>query len=185
MNLIRKIVRNWATWILKNRLKKQGRQRVVTNLGEARSVGLLFEATDQDVLEAVEKLADALRDKQIKVYCLGFESVKGKDEVLSKGHITYLNKSHINWMQLPKVKEASDFVERELDLLLDLSMGSCFPVQYLCAMSLAKFKAGCDKGYRKEYCDLTIDISQKENINYLIIQLKHYLKIINNNKNVA
>ncbi|MCB0410113.1 MAG: hypothetical protein KDD29_07825, partial [Flavobacteriales bacterium] len=79
---------------------------------------------------------------------------------------------------VPTGTDVTNFIEKPFSILIDLNTEDCFPLEYISTLSKAKFKVGANGNYRDEECDLTIDISQNKSLDYLIIQIKHYLKMI-------
>lgn len=150
------------------------------NLNQAGKIGVIYDATSREDHEKVKKFIHFLREEQKDVLSLGYINSKNPDHFLSsKLSYRYFTKKDLNWLFQPKEGEAADFLEKEFDILIDLSIEDCFPIRYLCNKSEANFKVGAQKGYRSEKCDMLIDISSNPSVDFLIIQIKHYLKLIN------
>lgn len=99
--------------------------------------------------------------------------------------IKIFNKHHLNWFYIPSHSFMTDTMEREFDLLIDISDGSAFALKYIHSLSLSALKSGSARGYMKECADMTIEIPEGKDTEYFISQLKHYLTRINQTENVS
>lgn len=116
----------------------------------------------------------------MQVDTLGYISNKDYyDTVQPELTYNYFHKKHLNWLHIPTEKQCLELMYKEYDILFDLTIQSYFPLKYIISLSKAHFKVGASIAYRNEVCDLTIDIAKQKELNYLINQLKHYLKLIN------
>ena len=87
--------------------------------------------------------------------------------------------AYINWFQKPEGTEVINFIDQEFDILIDLTIEYSYPLNYICTLSRSRFKVGMkEEGETKDY-DMLIDISKKKTIEFIIIQVKHYIKLIN------
>ena len=81
---------------------------------------------------------------------------------------------------MPKGEEVNRFIQKPFSILIDLNFDNCFPIEYISTLSNAKFKVGANGLYRDSICDMVISLEENKKLKYLIIQLKHYLKMIKN-----
>lgn len=177
--MIEKLKTKAAELLLKNRLAKLERRIHAKGFREAKNVALLYHY-DPETEKTVRDFAHYLKDERMKVDTLGYVSNKEYYEKtkpeLSYG---YFDKKKLNWLHTPNEKQCLDFIDREYDILIDLTIRSHYPLRYLFSLSKAHFKVGAAIAYRNDICDLTIDISKQKELPYLITQLKHYLNLIN------
>lgn len=143
------------------------------------TTGILFHHTNEEDFVAIQGFLRELSGNNKQVTGLGF--IEAHDipvfYLLKKG-ITFFCLKDLNWYYKPQADFVIDFINREFDLLINLSLDNYFPVEYVYALSRARFKAGkLTKGYN--YDDLTIDVKESRDIKYLIQQFSHYLSIIN------
>ena len=69
------------------------------------------------------------------------------------------------------------FFERSpFDLMVNFSMEDCLPLEYISAVSLAKFRVGFNKDIQNSNYDLILISNEKSNISNLIQNLEKYLK---------
>ncbi len=168
-----------AYWTLQKSLRGQNRTRVVHNLDTAQSAGILFDASHPKHFESVEQFYRELGKKMKDVRVLGY--FRGKEmpnQYLFKKDITFYQKKDLNWYRKPVKPEVDDFIARPFDILIDLSLSTDFPFQYIVAMSPAQLKVGHFTPGRNYY-DLMIHVEKDPSIDYLIEQITHYLGTIN------
>ncbi len=84
----------------------------------------------------------------------------------------------LNWLGFPKPGPAEDFIKTEFDLLLNIALEQTLLLDYLTALSVARFKIGWSPS-EKNYFDLNINISRKQDALYLAEQQIFYLGQLN------
>lgn len=169
--------------ILRSKLKKLKRERGVFNFDNAKTVGLVFNATKQESFDIANEFVKFLELKTITVKTLGFVDSKEVLEFYRETVNTkYFSKKNLNWFGKPKNENVDKFINQNFDILIDLSLIDEYPIVYISALSKAKFKVGRLTG-KEEYLDFMIDISKKPEYKYLIEQIKHYLLSLNKNNN--
>ncbi len=166
--------------VLKKNMKNHERKKVFHNFNTARSVGLLFDATDHGNYETARSFAKFLTEKKLRIFGLGFADSK---EVMN--FYQYYTGFHFftikdsNWQGIPSNHNINDFINEKIDILIDLHQGENFQLEYINAMSKAAFKIGTYTPDSTHY-DFMIDISTNPTADFLCEQIKHYLSIINN-----
>lgn len=80
---------------------------------------------------------------------------------------------------LPEDMAYKRLVQKEYDLMADLSIEDFYPIKYCCSLSKSMFKIGVGEGYREEHFDVLIDVGTNRSTAYLAEQLLHYIKMIN------
>jgi len=162
-------------------LKNSSRNMLSCNIHEAKTIGILFNATHQVSFEIVKELVKNISGKKNSIDVLGFvDSKQLIDHYLYRKGFDFFTRSQLNWYYKPMSNVVSAFVTKPFDLLIDLSLDNPFPIRYILACSVAKFKAG---KYQKnqEYLDLMIDIEkEKQNMNNIQHELEKESK--NNRK---
>jgi DNA-directed RNA polymerase len=166
--------------VLKKTMKSHERNKVFHNFNTARSVGLLFDATDHQNYETARSFAKFLTEKKMRIYGLGFadsKEVMNFYQYYTGFHFFTLKDS--NWKSIPSNHNVNDFINEKMDILIDLHQTENFQLEYINAMSQAAFKIGPYSADSKNY-DFMIDISSNPTADFLCEQIKHYLSIINN-----
>ena len=167
-------------WIFHRELKLNKRKKSVSNLDDAKSIGILFEATSKEQILEVKPLVDYFFKLRKDVKAFGYVNSKKFDEChIPKLQYDFFNLKDLNWYYKPQNDYILNFVKKEYDILINLSDSNCIPLKYLVASSLARFKVGKhEEGY--EIYDLMIKLDKKEdNMKKLISEIAKYLKVIN------
>ncbi len=179
MSTIRNIKCKIGRYNLRKQLKNLKRQVKTHNFNTAKSAGILFSSPDDDSFRAIKDFLTFLSEKELKVYALGYvPSKKIPQQFLMRKGINFYCKTDLNWYYKPKNEIIDQFVNREFDILFDLSLKDYFTVNYTGSLSKASFKIGVQK--ENAYQDLVIDVNKNKSVDFLIEQIKHYLNILNN-----
>ncbi len=84
----------------------------------------------------------------------------------------------LNWWGIPKVDKVGEFIEIKFDVLLNIALEPNFAVDYITALSKAKFKIGSSPN-DENYFDLNIKIGENQDAMYLAKQQIFYLAQLN------
>ncbi|MBN2274433.1 MAG: hypothetical protein JXR41_02900 [Bacteroidales bacterium] len=161
MKLAEKIKTKIGVRILEKKSGNQKRIVTICNIQHAKSIGLIYNATEFVSFEIIKDFAKKL-SQHSNVSILGYvNSKKLIDHYLYRKGFDFFSRNDLNWYYKP-VSEVTDvFVKKEFDILIDLSLEKYYPIQYIVALSPAKFKVGIFSQNEK-HLDLMIDI-EKEN----------------------
>ena len=181
MKAVKNIQESLGMLSLKKKKKKLKRSVKSFNIAKASSVGILYNATNRNDYELAKKLVQYFREERKEVMSLGYiNSKKSSELVTPQLHLSFFDNNQLSKRMIPKGNDVEKFIQTPYSIMIDLNIHPSFPIEYICSLSRAKFKVGATGDYRDEVCDMTIDIEQDKRIEYLIIQIKHYLKMINN-----
>jgi hypothetical protein len=175
---IRTIVGNY---FLKEELLKTIRERKMTNLKEAKKIGVLYTLDDVPEYETVSEFVSLLQRDHKEVKALGF--VKNKNLVsrfLPKLSYDFFSSKDINWFFKPLHSRVKDFIDKEFDILIDLSMKDSLPLKFISALSMAHCRVGRFSEANRVCYDIMIDLNKPLSLNEYILQIIHYLTVINN-----
>ncbi|MFP4365680.1 MAG: DUF6913 domain-containing protein [Bacteroidales bacterium] len=179
MTFLQGIREKTGRYILKKKIRRSSRTKEFINLEDATRIGVIFHQTDYNSFESVQKFLKKLAEDGKQIFAIGFIEKKEipQEYVLKKGFNFFCLKE-LNWYFKPEPVFVADFIERDFDLLINLSIDNVFPVDYIFALSNARFKVG-KYSAEYEFADLSIDIKKSGDIDYLIMQISHYLSEIN------
>lgn len=182
MSLIKDIQEKLGRFKLKREQKRFQRKVKAFSLSNASTVGVLYNATNRTEAETIKKFIQYLKEERKEVLSLGFIDSKETSELINPIlNYTFFDQNDLSKSMVPQSNDVQNFINKPFSILIDLNIkDDCFPLEYISSLSLAKFKVGSNGSYRDDDCDLTIDISENKKIEYLIIQIKHYLKMIKN-----
>ena len=151
----------------------------MVNLIQARRVGILYMVGDVPDYDKVSEFVSQLQQEHKEVKALGFISSKNLiSRFLPKLSYDFFSKKDVNWFYRPIHKTVKDFMEKEFDLLIDLSLADSFPLKYISGLSKAICRVGRFSEDNSPYYDLMIDAKPAITIDDYFYQIKHYLTII-------
>ena len=160
-------------------LKLNQRVKSVCNIDEAKSIGILYDATSEENIIKIKPFVSYFFELRKDVKALGYVN----DKKLSYCHTPKLQydffyQKDLNWFYKPQNYIIDNFVKREYDILINLCDSSCIPIKYLVAKSIARFKIGMYEENFDIY-DLMIELKKEKSIQKLMDEIKHYINLIN------
>ncbi|MDX1910254.1 MAG: hypothetical protein SFV22_02150 [Saprospiraceae bacterium] len=156
---------------LRELLNSQKRTRQVHTFDSARSVGLLFDATDATSRKESLEFARSLEKQGKKVRVLGYFNTKPGTE--SPDFDAFFVKE-TGWTGKPNSEKAEKFIREKFDLLLTLNPDEHRPLEWLAAASQAAFKIGFAT-HRPNDFDIQLETPEGKGIRYFTEQLALYL----------
>ena len=172
-------IKHWyGAWQLKRSDIENFRTHQALNLENAKRITILFDGTYPENIKLVKAFVAKLSKGKELVTALGFVDEKFKSfEHMSRLHFDFFSNTQLNWYGKPQGMVINNFLKEDYDILIDLTLKKFYPLTYLAVASPAKFKVG---RYRTDVniFDLSIDISNKQNLSYLIDKTDHYLRLI-------
>jgi hypothetical protein len=181
VSAIKNIQEKLGRFSLKKERKRLKRNVKAFSIEKASTIGVLYNATNRNESEIVKKFVQYLREERKEVLSIGYIDSKDSSDII-KPHLNYVyfDKRNLSKALVPKGNDVTNFINKPYSILIDLNKDDCFPIEYISSLSNAKFKVGANGSYRDKVCDLVIDTSENQQLEYLIIQVKHYLKMIKN-----
>ncbi len=179
MQFIEDFKQKVGKWVFQRELKTNKRIKAACNIKDAKSIGILYNATSEEQIQAIQPFVSYLFDLKKDVKALGY--VDSKE--LSYCHVPKLQydffyKKDLNWYYKPQNYIIDNFIKKEHDILINLCDSSVIPIKYLVASSIAHFKIGVyEENY--EIYDLMISLKDDASIQKLIHEIKHYINLIN------
>ena len=179
MSLINRI--KTACWnsMVKKFTSRENRNRSTFNLDNAKTVGIVYNASEEYMIKETDDLIDYLKYRGIKTKSIGLAHYNIVPHYcipqLSK---LFICQKDLNWCWKPSRQKTEDFLNEDFDLLISLDLEQDKTLQYLAAASNAKFKAGY---YHPDNIPV-FDFLVKSDINQLkdyIKQLIYYLSVFN------
>ncbi len=162
-------------WFLKRAHRKRKIIRSSIGLNEARKIGLLVNATDEAHLKAALALADRLKKQNKEVELLVFA---GKTKsVDSPAAYPVFGIKELDWAFRPKADHVADFMARSFDLLFYFSQKSEPVLDYIMALSAARFRVG-PYVEAHQVCDLMV-VPDKADARAFADLMMYYLERLN------
>jgi hypothetical protein len=156
-----------------------GRTLRLKNLEQAKRIGILYSLDDVPDYDKISQFVSELQHEHKDVKALGF--VKNKSLVnrfLPKLSFDFFSMKDISWFYKPLHSKLKDFIDKEFDLLIDLSVNENFPLKYIAGLSHSFCKIGRFSEENISYYDLMIDIKSTSTLEDYLGQVRHYLTVI-------
>ena len=166
-------------WVFQRELQTNSRIKEVCNLDDAKSIGILYDATSENQIKIIQPFVSYFFDLKKDVKALGYVNAKE----LSYCHTPklpydFFYQKDLNWYYKPQNYIIDNFITKEYDILINLCDSTTIPIKYLVASSIAHFKIGI---YEEDYeiYDLMISLKEDRSMQKLIHEIKHYINLIN------
>ena len=162
-----------AKRVLDSKLSSVTREKRVNNLDTATSAGVLWMFDQQ---ESFLKVKEQLSKSGIQITDLCYFPLRKAS--IPEGINGFTKKQTNYWTGIPAVGLVDNFIHKDFDLLIDLTVQKYFPLVYITALSTANFKIGYS-GNARNYFDLNIDFQTQPDTEQLADQILYYLRSIN------
>lgn len=166
-------------FLFNNRLKQLSRNKQLVNLNEARTICITYNVTSQEVFRTIKTIVKELTTKQRQVMALGFinrKSIPNYCVAANSGY--YFNQRDLNWYGGPKNDYVKELINKEFDILIDLTLEDVFVLQYIVGLSRSKLKVGRYSKTHEDYFDLMINLKKTDTLEDFIDHIMHYLIIL-------
>lgn len=181
MEWLNDIKRKFHRFSLQRQMKASKAKREIINLHNAKTVGIIYDATFPENNVLITRLAELIKRKEKTVVTIGF--VNDTKTESNYGNLLF-NRKSLNWHMEPSNDTVKKFINQKFDILINAFIGENLPLEYISALSKAKFRVGqYQKG--KVYCyELMINTGKREDLQYLIDQISHFLNVIKDEQTV-
>lgn len=180
MGFVHDIQVKLAHFALKHR-KPVERQIKSVNIKNARTLVIVYNASNPEAVELVKRYVKFLREYKTKILALGYIDEKELPlDVNPSLEFDYVTKKELNLQLEPYGTVVNNFKEEDYDILIDLSAEENIVLQHLVSKSKAKFKVGAKRLSYASLFDLTIVLKPEEGIRQLMKNIDRYLHVIKN-----
>ncbi len=181
MEMLKNIRLNIGKAILRKKMTRMKRTRFKGNLSDAKTMGLVWDATNPDELQILSQFYQKMAERNIDVKILGYFPGKNlPDKLTAIRYLLCLKKEDINFTYRPVSREAETFANTGFDILIDTSFNDIFPLKYISSLSRAGLKVGIfDKVNSHSPFDVMMELDKTTDINTFLTQVIYYLELIN------
>ena len=168
-----------GNFVLDRNISRLGRDKKLTNISNARNVGVVYLVSNQGIFNKVKLLIRKLNSPYRQVMALGFvdrDSIPDYCVAANSGY--YFDKKDLNWYGAPKNDYVKEFINKEFDIIIDLTLEDVYVLQYIVALSKSKLKVGRFSKSMEKHYDLMIKNDKKVLSDEYIDQILHYLDIL-------
>lgn len=159
---------------LRHILAAQKRRRHTHTLQTARSIGILFDGTEEKDRREILDFAHSLESPTKKIRLLGFVDVS---HPLGQTLFAQFTQKDLGWMGKPRTEAIDTFVHEPLDVLICLNPRQVELVEWVAAASQAAMKIGTYTDLPNDF-DLMLETPAEKGPQYFVSQLEIYLKKI-------
>lgn len=150
------------------------------SLHNAGTVGILAEIDSKEKLEQLVHLKKTIESYGPQVLGFGYAPFKMiPDYFNTQMQFEVFSKRDVNFLGRPGGSKVRDFLERQFDILMDLTTHECLPLSYLAGMAKAKIKAGRYHDEMIHVYDFMIRANDYNDFGDFLFTMKNYLSKIN------
>jgi hypothetical protein len=162
----------------KKELRKVSVRHETVGFDEAKKIGILYDATDEADYEVVKEYVKKVRAEHKKeLLAMGFVDKKKlpRSQFAQYGFDFFCRKD-LDFRMIPKDPIVHNFIQEPFDILINLNAERCFPLQYIAALSQARFRVGrYDR--RTVHCyDMMINLKGEPGIKTMIQEIEVFLR---------
>lgn len=154
------------------RQRGQGAPRSITNLADAKTVGIIYDSSMPGYDGIISQYAESLRSRGKTVEVLAYLNDKKIDQ---KPGVNIFNKKAVNWYGIPTDDRVAAFCNKNFDLLICAITEESRPLEYMAFMSKAKYRVGPFAESKTRLFDLMIQLDGRRDLGYLLQQATHFL----------
>jgi hypothetical protein len=147
--------------------------RTPLSLQKAKTIGILFDATDAENNDKVVAFAQHLKAANKEIQLLGYVD---KRDPYQKYPFPFISQKETNWYGKPGGGTAGYFMRSAFDLLINFAPATCLPLDYIAAISPSRFRIGFNAGADIADYDLILISKENGDISNLITNLETYLR---------
>jgi hypothetical protein len=163
---------------------KVRRNRKIQNLNNAKTIGLIYDASDEKLHNVVCDFVKYFQENMKIVKAIGYVSYSRLPHYcFPKLSFDYFTRKDLNWYFKPTPQRVQDFINEEYDIVIDLTMKDNFALQYIAGLSHGKFKVGRYSNKYSGIYDFMLDVDENITLEKFIKESIHYLSILNKNPN--
>lgn len=166
---------------LQRSLRIDERTRKAVNLQEARSVCVLYAAANTEMPQEVAAFIRYLREEvgTLEVRSMGYYPQVSKWEEAPKPPHLKLARKDVDVFLRPKA--LATWKNKEVDVLIDLSLTDELPLLFCAAEIPAKMKVGLRSARKERLYQLLVELKGSPTQGQLIEQTTRYLQMLNRN----
>ena len=158
------------------KIRSRSITRYPVSFEQARTVGLLFDATEPQHRNIVRQYAEELKTKGKEVTLFAFLQENEPDANFPFKHFT---KKDLNWFQYPNDEAINGFINQPFDFLINLYLDQQPALEYVSGLSRAQLRVGPYS--EKLHCyDLMIDTARQPNLDFFVKHVSYFLNRLKN-----
>jgi hypothetical protein len=162
-----------VNYFIERQIRRTNREKVATNITNAKTVGILFSLENEQFYEQVSLLMDEFADQKKVVNALVYNAeAQTPSFFVPKIKIDVFTHKDLNFVGIPTTGFIKDFIGKKYDILFDLTLADNQSLDYIACLSQAKFKIGRYREKMIKFFDVLI--SKNEEMSELLY-LKYFM----------
>jgi hypothetical protein len=176
-----------ARIVFRREFNRQEPQRRSIPFDKAKSIGIIYDSTEESSFEHVKKYVKEMREQfQKDVLALGYyDNTELPPMRFAKLGLDFFTRKDLNFFYKPVSAVVKNFIHREFDILIDLHTGNGIPFRYVTALSKAKFKIGKYDKTAIRFYDFMVCTGDVITVPQFIQQVNAYLHQLKNENTPA
>ena len=156
------------------------RSHQTVSFRDAKTIGIIYDSTDEKNYEIIKKYVKDLRDIYKKdVLALGYYDKRDlPNDRYAKLGLDFFTRKSLNWYFKPVAPVVRNFMNKNFDIFIDLHTGNSISFKYITASTKAKFKIGKYDRLSSNFYDFMIILQEPVTLRHFIEQVNHYLDLI-------
>ncbi len=166
---------------LKKAYRTNQRDALIANFDSIKTIGLLSNPKNENEILEVDKVIKHFEVLNKQIFPLIYFDKHIENNIFTK-NIDWggFGKENCNWFGKPKKDiNINRFLNKKLDILIDLSFSKNFSLQFIFVQSKARLKIMPTSDLSKQFADLMIETTDSQSKLAFTKELIHYLEIIN------
>ncbi|MFN0274229.1 MAG: DUF6913 domain-containing protein [Chitinophagales bacterium] len=152
-------------------------KRRAVNWNNMKTIAFLLDGSDPIALRHLLNRLNKYEGQGKKITFIGY--VK-KLPPFQDEQIKWITQKDLNWIGIPKMHNIKFFIERDFDILVNTSLKSIRPLEFVSTYSKAHLRIGLFED-NKTYCyDFMLRLLPGETVDDYLDQVEHYLKMLKN-----
>jgi hypothetical protein len=166
--------------ILSRKIDKTKRKVYYSSFSQVKSIGIVWDASKPSEFVNLSRFHQRMNELNVDVRIFGFFPGKNlPDQYTAIRYLSCIRKDEINVFYQPLSPEAEKFINNPFDILIDVNFNKLFPLNYVTALSKARFKIGLSDGDNiNSPFNLILELKNPVDIDQYLNQSIHYLEMI-------
>lgn len=172
------IIKNFKTNYLLKHIQKTApgirRERAGQKFNRIHSIGVVVDGSRPDFIDFAKKYADDMRLAGKSIELLAYVPKQDKNRSYT---LPFFTNEDVNWFFKPVTGTITTFMATSFDILVNFSPEKIMPLEYICAMSTAKFVIGNGTDHVNNYYDCLIKVNDSYSPSSFMENVHHYLNL--------
>ena len=155
-------------------VKEQKHHRASLKFNEMKKIAMVVDGSSKEAIDFAKRYAEKriLAGKYIELLAY----VPRKDKFTSYS-LPFFTDEETNWYRKPKSNIVRNFMDSPFDLLINFSPELILPLEYICALSKAKFVVCNGNDHLTDHYDCLIMVNDIQSPDSFMDNVQHYLNL--------